>query len=85
MKEIIQREIVKATCDICGEDCMKDLFSPSKFDGDDSEKEFEGMELKAIWGFTSKKDGEVWDAIICENCVDEHLVPLINFIKKPYL
>jgi hypothetical protein len=85
MKEIIQREIVKATCDICGEDCMKDLFSPSEFDGDDSDKEFEGMELKAIWGFASKKDGEVWDAIICENCVDKHLVPLVNFMKTPYL
>ena len=85
MKEIIKRQVVEATCDICGEDCMKDLFTPNDFEGDDSDKEFEGMELKAVWGFASGKDGEVWDAVICEKCVDKHLVPLIKFFKRPYL
>lgn len=85
MKEIVQKEIVKATCDVCGEDCMKDIFTPYSPEGDDSDKEFEGMELKAVWGFASGKDGELWDAVICEKCVDKHLVPLIKFMKRPYL
>ena len=80
--------IEEATCDICGADCMNDLYRPMKSDGDrdehDIEKEFEGMELKAIWGYTSNKDNELWEACVCEKCVDEHLSPLINFIKKPY-
>ena len=80
--------IIEATCDICGADCMKELYRPMKSQGDrdkhDIEKEFEGMELKAVWGYSSGKDGEVWEAIICEKCVDEHLAPIINFIKKPY-
>ena len=85
MKTILKREVVEATCDICGEDCMKDLFTPNKIYGEDV-KEFEGMELKAVWGYaTNNKDGEVWDAVICEKCVDEHLVPLIKFMKRPYL
>jgi len=84
MKEIIEREVVEATCDICGEDCMKDLFTPNETLSEDV-KEFEGMELKAVWGYASNKDGEVWDAVICEKCVDKHLAPLIKFLKSPYL
>jgi hypothetical protein len=82
-------KIVSATCDICGTDCMKELYRPMQSQGDrddhDIDKEFEGMELRAVWGYTSKKDGEIWDACICEKCVDEHLVPMVNFIKTLYL
>lgn len=86
MIEIVQKEISVATCDICGGDCMKDLFIPNNDeDEDDSLKEFEGMKLKAVWGYASDKDGEVWDAIVCEKCVDLHLIPLIKFMKRPYL
>ena len=81
-------KIIEATCDICGADCMKDLFLPMKSDGDrdkhDIEKEFEGMELKATWGYSSGKDGERWQAVVCEKCVNEHLSTLINFVKEPY-
>ena len=89
LKKIERKEkIISATCDICGADCMKELFRPMKSDGDrdehDIEKEFEGMELKAVWGYSSGKDGETWEAIVCEKCVDKHLVPMINFIKTPY-
>jgi hypothetical protein len=83
-----EAKIIEATCDICGADCMKEQFRPMKSDGDrddhDIKKEFEGMELKAVWGYSSEKDGEVWEAIVCEKCVEKHLSPLINFIKKPY-
>jgi len=83
-----EEKIIEATCDICGADCMKELFRPMKSDGDrddhDISKEFEGMELKAVWGYSSEKDGEIWEAIVCEKCVDEHLSPLVNFLKKIY-
>jgi hypothetical protein len=80
-------KIIEATCDICGEDCMKELFRPMKSDGDrdehDINKEFEGMELTAHWGYSSNKDGEYWEACVCEKCVDKYLSNLINFVKKP--
>jgi hypothetical protein len=67
---------------------MKEVFNPKESDGDRDEhdivKDFEGMELTAVWGYSSKKDGEYWEACVCENCVDEHLSKLINFVKKPY-
>jgi hypothetical protein len=82
-------EIIEATCDICGADCMKELYRPMKSQGDrdnhDIEKEFEGMELKATWGYRSGKDGEVWTAVVCEKCVDEHLSKLISFVKDLYI
>ena len=81
--------IVEATCDICGADCMNELYVPDNVEGDfDNEeilKEFEGMELKATWGYTSNKDGEVWEGTVCENCTDKYLSILINFMKKTYL
>ncbi len=88
MKTILKKEVIEATCDICGQDCMKDVFfaSDSEGDSDDHEniKEFEGMELKAFWGWESNKDGERWEGVVCEDCVDKHLSPLINFMKRDY-
>jgi len=80
--------IVEATCDICGADCMKELFKPMKSDGDrdehDINKVFEGMELKAVWDYGSDSDGEIWEAVVCEKCVKKHLEKLIPFVKRPY-
>jgi len=86
IKKIKSKElIIEATCDKCGADCLKPLYSPLKSDGDrdnkDIYKEFEGMKLEANWGYNSKKDDETWEAILCENCVDEFLVPFIDFVK----
>ena len=82
-------KIIEATCDICGEDCMKEVFTPNDHDGDSEDheidKNFEGMELTAVWGYGSNNDGEKWEAIVCEKCVNEHLSPLIKFIKTPYM
>jgi len=70
-------EIVKATCDICGKTCMKQVLGNGV--------SFEGIELKAYWGYASNnKDLEKWEAQICEECVDKHLVPLIKFQKSNY-
>lgn len=83
-------KIIEATCDICGADCMKELYRPMQSDGDsekkDINKQFEGMLLNAEWGYCShNKDGEIWEACVCENCVDKHLSHLINFVKKIYI
>jgi hypothetical protein len=84
------RIVTEATCDCCGADCMKEIWS-SDVDGDSDEKDivktFEGMELEAFWGYGSsdEKDGEVWTAIICEDCVKKHLEEKITFLKERYL
>lgn len=83
----VNGKIVEATCDICGEDCMQQLYNAASTKDvifDSAVKEFEGMELKATWGFGTQKDGEIWEAVICEKCVDEHLSGLINFMKTTY-
>ena len=68
VKEIEQTEDI--ICDICGKSCK-------------SFTDFEYLELTATWGFESNKDGEKWDAHICEKCVDEKL-SFINFKKINY-
>lgn len=73
--------IVEATCDVCGADCMKELYRPMQSDGDrdehDINKEFNGMEMTAVW------DDEYWEACVCKKCVEEKLSKIINFVKKP--
>ena len=84
----INNKIVEATCDICGEDCMIPLYTPKTSKDmifDSAIKEFEGMELKATWGFSSNNDGEIWNAVLCEKCVYTHLANRVNFLKTPYL
>lgn len=56
--------VVDIICDSCGKSCKTDFG-------------FEYMEMKAFWGYNSKKDMEKWSAQICEKCVDEKL----SFIK----
>lgn len=53
-------------CDSCGQSCL-----------DKVGMNFEFIEMKANWGYGSKKDMEQWTAQVCEKCVDEKL----SFIK----
>ena len=69
------KRITEASCDICGGSCMK---------GEGDLREFEGINIKVNWGYSSKKDCEEWTAQICEHCVDTRLVHLIKFQKKDY-
>jgi len=69
-------ELKDIICDSCGKSCLID--TGLKF------KNFEFMELKAEWRFGSKKDGEEWNAHLCEKCVDEKL-SFIKFENKNYL
>ncbi len=70
IKKKIKKEVSvleDVICDSCGKSCI-----------DKSGMNFEFMEMKANWGYGSKKDMEQWTAHICENCVDEKL-SFINF------
>lgn len=83
-----KEKILTATCDKCGQDCMKPFFDNTS-DGDrddhDNVKEFEGMILSADWGFMSNgKDGETWKAVLCEICVDKYLSH-ISFQKSHHI
>lgn len=56
------------TCDICGNSCYTGI-------------DYEHVHMYTRWGYGSKRDGESWEAHICEKCVDDHLIGLINFRK----
>jgi hypothetical protein len=66
-------------CDICGNSCVTDRWVDQN---GKTQVHAEYMSLQANWGYHSPKDLEEWTAQICEGCVDEHLVKLIDF-KKP--
>jgi len=71
IKEIVKEpttKVVDVTCDICGKSC-------------NTEYDAEYMSLKACWGYMSGKDLEIWEAQVCESCVDEHL-KMIKFLKR---
>jgi len=59
-------------CDCCGKSCkVKSIIG--------GQPQYEFMELKAFWGFNSKKDLAKWSAKVCESCVDKKLSKIINF------
>lgn len=67
----IKADIVEdVICDVCGKSCKNST-------------NFEYMTLKKYWAYGSKKDGEFWEAHICEKCVDEKL-QFVKFRKEDY-
>lgn len=62
--------IADIICDCCGKSCK------NKTTGS-----FEYLEMKARWGYATKKDNEEWNAQICEACVDEKM-SFISFEKE---
>lgn len=54
-------------CDACEESCHNGT-------------NYEYMSMMNYWDYGSKKDGEIWEAHICEGCVD-NLFQFINFKK----
>ena len=58
-------------CDSCGNSCKNST-------------NFEFMTLENYWGYGSKKDGDFWQAHICEKCVDEKF-NFIKFQKEDYM
>lgn len=88
IKEVqkFQTEIITdIICDSCGKSCKVDEYiirNDARIDNGEKDRIFEYMELKAVWGYNTKKDMETWAAHICENCVDEKLSTIINFNKR---
>lgn len=71
INEVVKKDvevIADIICDSCGNSCKTDA-------------DFEFIEMKANWGYNTKKDMEKWTAHICEKCVDEKLA-FINFKKE---
>lgn len=71
-KEKLVLQLDDIICDICGESCKKNL-------------DIESAKLFAHWGYDSKKDGDVYDIDLCENCFDKvlkYLLEIRSFISK---
>jgi hypothetical protein len=73
-KTIEEDKIVDVTCDICMESCR-----------DSIDMNFEHLTIKGNWGYGSDKDGETWEAHVCEKCSEEYLSKLILFQKSLYM
>ena len=50
-------DVLVAICDRCGKQCANS-----------AEDDLEYATLKASWGYSSKRDGERDEAVLCENC-----------------
>lgn len=64
-----RRTLVDITCDICGKSCKTKL------------DDFEYATLSASWGYCSRKDGESYSALLCEDCFDD-VVKNINALRQ---
>ena len=67
MKKIENNIVTDVTCDMCGSSCK--IF----IDKDHQHFNLEYMMLKTYWGFGSSHDLELWEAQICQTCVDTKL------------
>lgn len=56
-------------CDLCGQSCR-----------DEHDFNYHYATLTATWGYGSGKDGETWEAHICEKCVDS--LPFVAKIRR---
>ncbi len=63
----IRKSSPQIFCDICGEDCRKE-----------GDYDSEWAELKATWGYDSRKDGDEYHIDLCEKCFDR----TIAFLKE---
>ncbi len=87
---VIPTEVITdIVCDSCGKSCLikipsSDFFNRKEFNHEYNAKNVsEFLTIKGDWGYFSKKDGERWEAHICEKCVDEKL-SFIKFNKTDY-
>jgi uncharacterized cysteine cluster protein YcgN (CxxCxxCC family) len=68
-------------CDVCGLSCMVH-FNKNEPDGP---KDFVGIHIQQPWGYLSNKDLEIWEADICEKCVDDWLSHMVKFKKSNFI
>ena len=64
-KQKLVFQLEDIVCDICGDGCKKNL-------------DIESAKLFAHWGYDYKKDGDVYDIDLCENCFDKTLKFLLE-------
>lgn len=79
-----QSIITDILCDCCGKSCKVlegNIQNELREDDGHPFYVFEYLKLEAYWGYHSKKDGDHWEAHLCESCVDEKL-SFINFDKN---
>lgn len=62
--------LVDILCDVCGKSCRNDKYAADDDELDEA-ADFEYATLSAIWGYFSRKDGESYSAILCEDCFDD--------------
>lgn len=73
------RVLVDILCDVCEKSCKNDRHS-----GDDTllheDGDFEYGSVSATWGYFSRKDGESYSTVLCEDCFD-NVVKHIEALK----
>ncbi len=78
--------VTDVICDCCGKSCKVSegkIDNSSRVDNGETYYEFEFMEMKAHWGYHTRKDMEEWVAQICEKCIDEKFT-FVKFKKSEY-
>ena len=70
-KKIMVDVMSDIVCDICDESCSEPQSGLIEY-----------AVLEALWGYYSKKDGERYECMMCEDCFDK-IVSFIDSIKKP--
>jgi len=68
LKPKLVDQLENIICDVCGNFCKK-------------EYNIEYAKIIANWGFETKKDGQVYEIDLCENCFDKTL-EFINSISN---
>lgn len=70
--EKTEQVLVDVVCDRCGGSCISERIETADADGNPVElPSVEKATVRADWGFFSGKDGERWDADLCETCSDK--------------
>ena len=63
--------LVDICCDVCGKSCKNE--HARDYDDDHElheDGDFEYATISATWGYFSRKDGESYSAVLCEDCFD---------------
>lgn len=70
--ELVEVETLEdVVCDFCKKSC-------------NNGSNYEYMTIENYWGYGSKKDGELWEAQVCEACTDE-IFKSVSFQKSNYM
>lgn len=85
MKKYKKRQtivLVDICCDVCGKSCKNEHAQECGDEPDlHEESDFEYGSISATWGYFSRKDGESYSAILCEDCFDK-VVTYVNKMRK---